>query len=558
MKVKYYEINLEGETSSSIIFLKNKNLWFFISPKKKSRYFGGFIFHQNQALRFIDDINFNDEFQEIHILSPYEVIIYFKNNQAYLNLNNDGLEITFSSYHEVNLTFDIKDIFQNDEFKRKIKLEKISSTAFLVEEFLEGSGLIKLLIEADAPLNYKETWIEKFFDFDQKRNSFPINWWVFDGIYGKVRELKIKIVFPTTNENEYNADKHIVKTVLTTSNKNQKTLSIINFLLSRLDSLILDNYLPAGFPWFYENWYRDELLSLFLINQTTSLDNNFFKSRIKFYLYNLENTWDKNKETASLLGVDTFLLFILNLPQEFLLIHFNLLEKYLKKWQEKFNLENLPSCSTWMDTLERKTALEIEALLIKTLRKFAKINKNYVPLANSLKERIIKKIKENPVDVNLVFSFLFLEDIFSKNEWKNFFEKLLKESYLSWGGLATLSLNNPRFLDEDDGEKTQAYHQGDSWYFINNLLAYSLLKIDYKKFKEFIEKIIKSSLIDLFFDGALGWSSEISSAKERRSEGSLVQTWSIASLIFLLSSLQNFNISLKSLSNSHNIISVKS
>ena len=558
MKVKYYEINLEKETSSSIIFLKNKNLWFFISPKEKSRYFGGFIFHQNQVLRFLDDINFNDEFQEIHILSPCEAIIYFKNNQAYLNLHKDSLEITFSSYQEINLTFDIKDIFQGDEFKRKIKLEKISSAAFLVEEFLEGSGLIKLLIEADTPLNYKEVWVEKFFDFDQKRNSPPINWWVFDGIYGKVRELKIKIVFPTADESGDNTDKYRMKTILTKSDKNQQTLSIINFLLSRLDSLILDNYLPAGFPWFYENWYRDELLSLFLLKTIEKIDNQFFESRIKFYLYNLENIWDKNKQKASLLGADTFLLFILNLPQELLLIHFNLLENYLKKWQEKFDLENLPSYSTWMDTLERKTALEIEVLFLKTLRKFAKINKNYIPLANSLKERIIKKIKENPVDVNLVFAFLFLEDIFSKDEWENFFEKLLKENYLSWGGLATLSLNNPRFLDEDDGERAQAYHQGDSWYFINNLLAYSLLKIDFKKFKKFIEKIIESSLIDLFFDGALGWSSEISSAKERRSEGSLVQTWSISSLIFLLSSLQNFNISLESFSNSHNIISVKS
>jgi glycogen debranching enzyme len=119
-------------------------------------------------------------------------------------------------------------------------------------------------------------------------------------------------------------------------------------------------------------------------------------------------------------------------------------------------------------------------------------------------------------------------------------------------------LNNPKFLDEDDGEKAKAYHQGDSWYFLNNLLAYSLAKIDFKKFKNFIQKIIESSLTDLLFDGALGWSSEISSAKERKSEGSLVQTWSMASLVFLLSFLQNINISLKSFSNSHHIVTIES
>jgi hypothetical protein len=571
MKVKYYEINLEGESNSDIVFLKNGDLWFFLSQKKKSRYFGGFIFCYPQALRFLDYIDFQDEIYEINILSPSEVIMYLKNNPVYLNLTRDSLEITFSSYQELKITFDIKAIFDNDPFKRKIKIEKISSVSFLIEEFFEGQGFIKLLIEADSPLNFQETWKEKFFDFDYQRNSPPFNWYIFDGIYGKVGEIKIKVVFPAPDKRGFetdNTDKIYPYEAVQDSYK-----SVNNFLLSRLNSLILDNYLPAGFSWFYENWYRDELLSMFLIRglygfKTDYTDNKnpresaldpclSVNERIKFYLYNLENIWDKNKSDGSL-AADTFLLFLLNLPQDLFLVHFNLLENYLQKWQEKFDLDNLPPYSTWMDTLERKNALEIDVLYLKALRRFAKVNKKYVPLANDLKERIIKKIKENPIDVNLVFAFLFLEDIFTLDEWRNFFEKLLKENYLLWGGLATLPLNNPKFLDEDDGEKAKAYHQGDSWYFLNNLLAYSLSKIDFQKFKNFIQKIIESSFLDLFFDGALGWSSEISSAKERKSEGSLVQTWSIASLAFLLSFLQNLNISLKSFSNSHNIITIES
>jgi hypothetical protein len=581
MKVKYYEIDLEGESHSDIIFLKNGNLWFFLSQKKKSRYFGGFIFCHNEALRFLDDIDFKDEIYEINILSPSEAIIYFKNNQAYLNLTQDSLEITFSSYQEIKLTFDIKAIFDNDPFKRKIKIEKISSVSFLVEEFFEGQGFIKLLIEADSPLNFQEVWKEKFFDFDYKRNSPPFNWYIFDGIYGKVREMKIKVVFPTTDKRGFEMDN--TDKIYPYESVQDSYKSVNNFLISRLNSLVLDNYLPAGFFWFYENWYRDELLSMFLltlinadnftqINADKNIRENPPKEyhlesaldprlsvdkRIKFYLYNLENVWNKNKPNGSLTS-DTFLLFLLNLPQDLFLVHFNLLENYLQKWRKEFNLDNLPPYSTWMDTLERKDALEIDVLYLKALRRFAKVNKNYVPLANNLKERIVKKIKENPIDVNLIFAFLFLEDIFTPNEWRNFFEKLLKENYLSWGGLATLPLNDPKFLDEDDGEKSKAYHQGDSWYFLNNLLAYSLAKIDFQRFKNFIQKIIESSFSDLFFDGALGWSSEISSAKERKSEGSLVQTWSIASLALLLSFLQNLNISLKPFGNSHNIITIES
>jgi uncharacterized membrane protein YjfL (UPF0719 family) len=69
-----------------------------------------------------------------------------------------------------------------------------------------------------------------------------------------------------------------------------------------------------------------------------------------------------------------------------------------------------------------------------------------------------------------------------------------------------------------------------------------------KKYKKIINKVIYASLTDLLKDGILGYSSELSSAKERKSEGSLIQTWSMASLVFLLTSFKNFDIFFKSLS----------
>jgi len=571
MKVKYNEVDFECQSSSQIVFLKNNDLWFFISPKRKSRYFGGFLLYKNKALRFLDEIDFQDEIEEIQILSPQEVIFYFKNNQVYLDLKEDSLKIIFSSWHEIKLTFDIKDIFKNEPFKRKIEIEKISSCCLVLNEFLENEGFIKILIESDSPINFQNNWNLKFYDFDKQRNSPPHQWYVYDGIFGKIKELKIKILQPgertrlrqgfggqvltrMVDANSYTANGRAYGTRMDASIEHTNS-PIISFLLSRINNLILDSYLPAGFPWFYENWFRDELLSLFLIKDF--INEEFFEQRMKFYLYNLENIWDKNKLISTLPAVDTFLLLILNLPQNLFSSYNSLLEKYLKLWQEKFDIENLPPFSTWMDTLERKNALEIFVLYLKALRRFAKVNKNYIPLANQLKEKIINLIKQNPVDVNLIFAYLFLEDIFSKSEWEKFFEKLLEENYLDWGGIATISKNDSNFLDEDDGEIAKAYHRGDSWYYLNNLLAYSLAKINYRKFKNIIEKIFLASLEDLFFDGALGYSSEISSAKQRKSEGSLVQLWSMASLVLLITSFQNINISLKSLSNSHNIISIK-
>ncbi len=513
MRVRYSEINKNLNVKSDIFFLKNGDLWFFLSPQLKSRYFGGFLFFNNYALRFLDDINFFAEIKEADILSPGEVILYFSQNQAYLNLTSNSLEIVFSDWQNLEITFDIKEIFKNEPFKRKIEIKKISSCCLIVEEFLEGNGMIKILLDADSPLEIKNEWIEKEMNFDKKRNSPPYSWYVFNGVSGKIRELKIKIINPELKNRNF----------VRISNFESK--SLLNFLFQRINSLILDNYLPAGFSWFYENWYRDELLTIYLTNS--------FKERLKFYLTNLEFLWDKNKNNPSLSGADTFPLIVLNLDQSDFTTYFPILEKYLTLWKNKF-LKELPEFSTWMDTQKRKIAIEILSLYLKALRRFAKRNTIYIQEANELKKEIKKEILKNRKDINIIFSFLLLQDIFSLKEWEVIFDDLLKENYLDWGGLSTISKNDPNFKDEDDGELATAYHCGDSWYFLNNLLVYALEKINFKKYKNIIEKIFKASLDDLLIDGALGWSSEISSAKERRSEGSLVQLWSMSSLIFVL------------------------
>ncbi len=542
MKINFSEINLTGESLSDIIFLKNQSLWFFFSQKAKSRYFGLFLFFNNQALRILDEIHFEEEIKEIEILSPYEAILYFINNQAYLKLNYNSLVITFASYENIKITFDIKNTFQNEPEKRKINIQQFSSCCFIIEEFLENNGLIKILVEGDTPFKINNFWQEKIMNFDQKRNSPPYNWYVYDGLYGKIKELNIKIVYPEIQTKEIK----IVK---------EDNHLLINFLLQRIENLILDNYLPGGFPWFFENWYRDELLSLFLLKNY--LNEDFFEKRIKFYLHNLKEIWGENKKSPTIISADTLLLILLLLPQDTFSHYLNLLETIFKNWQEKFSL-NLPPFATWMDTLERKKALEISALYVKASERFSKFKKEYLTLKDDLMTKLKEEIKNKPNDINLIFVYLFLPELFSNKEWVEFFEKLLNKNFLDWGGLSSLSKDDPKFLDEDDGEVAKAYHYGDSWYYLNNLAAFCLQKIDENKFQKEIEKIIFSSLVDLFFDGALGWSSEISSAKERRSEGGLVQLWSMSSLVFLLSSFKNIDILLKSFSNTHNIITIES
>ena len=94
------------------------------------------------------------------------------------------------------------------------------------------------------------------------------------------------------------------------------------------------------------------------------------------------------------------------------------------------------------------------------------------------------------------------------------------------------------------GSDNKSYHRGDSWYFINNIVATQLYAVDSKEFAVKIQSILDASLKDLFFSGVIGGSSEISSAGMQTGEGCLNQSWSSATLIELIYLLSEENISL--------------
>ena len=530
MRVNYPELNFSGESLSDKLFLKNKNLWLILS-KEKSRFFGGFYF-KNQPFRFLDSLEISSLPKEIIIFSPMEIFLETDRNQIYISLKEENcLEIKTTNFEEISLSFDANFIFNDNPFLRFIKEEKLNSSTYHFSFYFDNQLIMEILVESFAPLNFQTGWFKNYLDFDSKRNSSLIEWWSYGKLTSKTNCLKIKILEPTCFSREiFNL----------TNNK------IFDFILTRLNSLILKNYLPAGLPWFFENWFRDELLSLYLLKDYLKDKKSIFSN----YLFNLENKWQFNKENG-ILAADTLPLIILNIDEEDLAYYSVIFKKYLRFWEETFldknGLLKLPAKATWMDTLEKNESLEIYALYLKAIRKLAKIERTYKEKADFYLKLLKQKIKEE-YDVNLILVYFLLPEIFSKKEWLRIFDSFLVDCYLSWGGVATQKINSDKFISQHTGENPLSYHSGDSWYYLNNLLALVLKDLNEKKYKFTIQKIIEASLIDLLKDGVLGFSSELSSAKERKSEGSLIQTWSMSSLLLLLSSFQNPDIFFKSLS----------
>jgi len=529
MRVNFLELNLSLEGLSDKFFLKRDNLWFIFSSEK-SRFFGGFYFKE-KPFRFIDEIKFSSKVREINIVSPFEVFLETDNNQIYFSLREkNSLEIRTLNFEEFSLSFDSNFIFNLDPFLRQIRFERLNSNTFLFSFYFENKKILDILIESSSFIEFERNWYEKEMDFDKKRSSSLFKWWIFGDLKTKTNFLQIKILeekFCNFLEPFSFSDNHY-----------------LNFFLSRLNNLVLENYLPAGFPWFFENWFRDELLSLYFLRNFLNQKKFIYK-----YFFNLEEIWNLNKPNGSI-SADTLPLIFINLSDEDIEYYFNLVKKFLNLWEKEFLKENnlnLPPKSTWMDTLERKEAIEIYALYLKILKRLGLKEKEYLQKYDFYLKFLKEKVKSLK-DVNLVFVYFFLPELFSKKEWSLIFENFINDYFLNWGGISTLSFKEEGFFDKHTGENPLSYHSGDSWYFLNNVFAWDLKNLHEKKYKKIINKVIYASLTDLLKDGILGYSSELSSAKERKSEGSPLQTWSMASLVFLLTSFQNFDIFFKSLS----------
>ncbi len=139
---------------------------------------------------------------------------------------------------------------------------------------------------------------------------------------------------------------------------------------------------------------------------------------------------------------------------------------------------------------------------------------------------------------NLFLAAYIYPGLLEKNEWRTVFENALTKLWLDWGGLATIDKNDSRFCPQSTGENAKSYHNGDSWFWINNIAAIAMRRVAGGYFKHCIEKIFIASRHDVLWGGALGCASEISSAQSFDPAGCPNQAWSNATFLELCRELK--------------------
>ncbi len=351
------------------------------------------------------------------------------------------------------------------------------------------------------------------------------------------------------------------------------------------NDLAVNQGIFAGLPWFFQFWVRDEAICL-------KSFSNINQEKAKKFLFQelslidgqgyIDGTSDgvgwTFKRVADFLEKKLF-----NNQEKQIII--KIIEKTIDGLLKYYTQDGFALSlkqQTWMDSLDRSgVRLEIQALrlniyqlaysltnkkkyLILEQRLVEKVKQKFYNSAigklqgsvrsagsyNNLinKNRKKKKIlidgwdKEGVLDEtlrsNVFLAFYIYPDLLDKEEWKNCLENSLPRLWLEWGGISSLDRKNKMFHRLHTGEIADSYHQGDSWFWVNNLSGIVLDQIDKSFFQLYSHKILKASSDDILWQGIIAHHSELSSAECFQAQGCLAQAWSSAMFIELCLSLR--------------------
>lgn len=443
-------------------------------------------------------------------------------------------------------------IFKIEKFDGGIKIffDKYSDDSLL--ELVESRSLV--ILGDNIDFEYSENWRSKNYVYDLERKTHGF-FYVNEGLKIKCNgSVDLRFVFdePVVNKK--------IKKISLRSDLDKSFFAVNNLRYSdKFDGLF------AGYPWFYQFWSRDELISLspYIIKKNKS----FVKSVLFRHLNRIKEGLVLNRYPESELGsVDSLGWLCFRIEQSisfFTNKELNFIRNKILKSVEDLSpriknglLYNFGN-ETWMDTSNENDfregfRVEIQSLFIVVYRLLFLIDKK-LGLKSDMKtkyEDVKVKVKSflfkdflrdgfnkklsNTVRPNVFLSYYLTPELLSKKEWEVSFDKVIDECWLDWGGFSSISKNHFLFKEEYTGITNESYHRGDSWFFLNNIAGLCMVRLNKKKYAKYISKIKSASLFEMKSSGAIGYCAEISCAKSLRSLGCFNQAWSAATLFEFL------------------------
>ncbi|MDP6293749.1 MAG: amylo-alpha-1,6-glucosidase [Candidatus Woesearchaeota archaeon] len=532
-----------------MIILTNEEGFLLLAQTASTRFQGSTFYHQGRPYKAVEGIYPKGEVVEstntlfsAHREFPGGTESYYLHGKGFVYENPQGQECT--------LVLDCRAQDDLSSWGRNYTLAHSQGcvvVTFNKQNTAEEQGEeYSFVVAVCAPnLQYKpvKKWVEQAYPYDTQRHSNPDSRWVYQALRFK---STIGVGYGFDKKQAIAHAKRLLQNHDKTKQQQEKTVvGLINkdnslsaqCARASLHGLTTKEGIRAGIPWFTEYWSRDELISCKAAGNISAIvkkyktfpilhkqDGNIIAADAPGWLF---LRWQElMKGVVS--GADT------KRVRQAIQSHLSTLQ-----WED--GLVRNEAKETWMDSIPRDGCrLEIQALTLAAMKLSDKLGQP-LPDEAKLKERTRQELwhgrclwdgRHDPaIRPNIFLAAYAYPDLLSKSEWTSCFKLALDKLWLEWGGLSTLDKTNQAFVDTHTGEDPSSYHNGDSWYWVNNLAAKVLQT--HGGFETYVRKIKKASEIEITSMGAIGHHAEVSSAKKQTSQGCPSQAWSSAMFLEL-------------------------
>lgn len=499
------------------------------------------------------------------ILITSDTVEYDDGSRIKVRLEPGTIHLECTNIKAAQIILDCRPLYGFETNDRCYSITPISGKTVI--EYTQGS--FACVMKCSLPLSYQDGWKQVSYPHDNYRKSPPYDLWVHQGLSLPQGSYTLTIqasIGDDINQQQCAKRKQVVfdSSIAKTT---QSPAGAYSYACESLRSLIVnpnqDKGIYAGLPWFFQFWTRDESISLGAL-----LDLEQYETVASILLRHMSHPLDDGRlpnryphsdlGSADGVGWSAFrLLQLLDkkpeyLTQQYESIYESMLvqkERIEKTYMHDGLIYNKP-LETWVDTgsevgdLRDGYCIEIQCLhqrfndmLVCLAQKIAKqyhpvnriehIRKHFFD--GLLADRITPDgKKDTTIRSNIFLAYYILPDLLSQQEWKQCFDGVLDHLWIEWGGVSSLDKKHPWYTPMYAGQSNISYHRGDSWYFINNMAALSLARIDPVYYATKIVKIIEASAKEIMTMGAVGHHAEVSSAAIQQSQGCLAQAWSAA------------------------------
>jgi len=459
-----------------------------------------------------------------------------------------------------------------------------------------SSNIHYIVFVADQSVELHDHWIQQYYSYDKKRGSkdslYVYHPCSFTGS-GKIivacgfdlEQTKKRLRDVQVNDITYRKNDSQVtqQEVYLGCPQDPAESCALQYAVNAMNQLTCNNHdnlgLYAGLPWFFQFWTRDEAIGLsgLFVTGQYQLAKQILTTRLKvlddgrlpnrFPHADLGSAdgvgWVCKRMYDLLHCIDPTSYFTFDELRDIRSIVTESIMRIESTYMKNGLIYNKP-LETWMDTgspYDERAGyrVEIQALFAIQLRLVNYITElvgeekhEFVQKELDFRKTVVSQLfdeclwdgltadgeLDKTIRPNVFIAYYVYPWLCSHEEWEVTFDRCIKELYLPWGGLSTISKSHPLFKEYHTGQSNESYHRGDSWYFINNMAGYCLYEFDSHKYSDIVDSIIRASTQEILTCGAVGCHAEITDAASITSYGCFSQLWSNAQFIELVKAVR--------------------